>query len=75
MTSIRKTKKILKNSKDFLTVITKNDPLSAFLPHVLPLNENVCITFSKFCVIFNTIIGIPYEAVPYRSIKRVYVNK
>ena len=69
MANIRKTKKILKNSKGFLTVITKNKPC------VLPLNEDVCITFSKFCVIFNTITGIPYEAVPYRSIKRVYVNK
>lgn len=35
MASIRKTKKILKNSKGFLTVITKNKPC------VLPLNEDV----------------------------------
>lgn len=66
MASIRKTKKILKNSKGFLTIIIKGEFW------VLALNESTYITFSKHCIIVNDIItSIPYEGVPYKAIKRI----
>lgn len=66
MTSIRKTKKVLKNSKGSSIVITKHGHLAS------TIDEYNYVTSSKLCAIINDeIMGIPPEAIPYKDIKRV----
>ena len=70
MASIRKTKKILKNSKGIPTIILKHSDCA------LLLNKSIYITSSKFCAITNDCMtNTAYIAIPYRDIKRVYINK
>lgn len=69
MASIRKTKKVLKNSKGFLTIVSKEH-------WAFPIRESDYITSSKFCAVVNdSMTDIPYVAIPYKYIKRVYINR
>ena len=69
MSSVRKTKKLLKNSKGLLTVVMKG------IPYVLPLDESIYVTSSKLCAIVNDMMtGEPFEAIPYKCIKRVDIQ-
>lgn len=70
MASIRKTKKVLKNSKGFLTIVIKHTD------HVLAFQEGDYFTSNKYCAIARVRqTGSAFYQIPYKSIKRVNINK
>lgn len=62
MASIRKTKKLLKNSKDFLTIKIKDESIEN--GDTLFVTSDDTMTFRMFGVVFSC-AGIDYLHIPY----------
>lgn len=62
MASIRKTKKLLKNSKDFLTIKIKDESIEN--GDTLFVTSDDTMTFRMFDVVFSC-AGIDYLHIPY----------